>query len=453
MLRVLPVIAAMCLAACAGGESQIRRALAAGSGTIQLPPGVIEITSELVIPDGTRDLEIVGAPEGTVLRAADSFEGRALLVCRRGSNIRLRNFAMDGNREALELPLGLPPSDVAFADFYPTNGVLADEVTSLTVSEMEFRNIVNFAILVARSKEVAIEAIHVRDSGSHDSNSRNNTTGGVLIEEGTAGFTVRDSRFENVLGNGVWTHSMYTSPRNRDGLISGNRFEDLARDAIQVGHATNVRVERNTGMRIGYPVAAVDVERGALPVAIDTAGNVDQTIYAENRFEEINGKCIDLDGFHHGEVRENHCTNRGSADDYPYGHFGIVMNNANPDMQSEEIVIEGNVIDGTIFGGVFVIGSGHRIIGNRLLNLNKAGCNESAAKYGCSFFPGEPDLLQTGIYLGQRAERPALATDNIVEGNIISGHRMATRCIGLAPAVTATSNEIGENRCSDGGSE
>ena len=44
-------------------------------------------------------------------------------------------------------------------------------------------------------------------------------------------------------GNGIWTHSISASPRNRDGLIAGNRFEELARDAIQVGHATNVRVE------------------------------------------------------------------------------------------------------------------------------------------------------------------------------------------------------------------
>jgi hypothetical protein len=57
----------------------------------------------------------------------------------------------------------------------------------------------------------------------------------------------------------------------------------------------------------------VDVEGGGIPVAIDTAGNVDQTVYAGNRFEEVNGKCIDLDCFHHGEVSHNSCVNRGSG--------------------------------------------------------------------------------------------------------------------------------------------
>ena len=85
----------------------------------------------------------------------------------------------------------------------------------------------------------------------------------------------------------------------------------------------------------------MDVEGGGIPVAIDTAGNVDRSVYAGNRFEEVNGKCIDLDGFHHGEVRDNACVNRGSADDYPHGHYGIVFNNSNPDMQSEDVTVSG----------------------------------------------------------------------------------------------------------------
>src|SRR5262249_28820617 len=158
-------------------------------------------------------------------------------------------------------------------------------------------------------------------------NGRNNTSGGILLEEGTTRFTVRDSRFMNIRGNGVWTHSMYTSPRNSDGLIAGNRFEQIARDAIQVGHATRVRVERNTGIKIGYPLEEIDAEGGGTPVAIDTSGNVDASSYTGNRFEEINGKCIDLDGFHDGLIARNTCINKGKAEDYPWGHFAIVMNN------------------------------------------------------------------------------------------------------------------------------
>ena len=76
-----------------------------------------------------------------------------------------------------------------------------------------------------------------------------------------------------------------------------------------------------------FPSDLVDVENGGTPVGIDTAGNVEQSIYEHNRFEEIDGKCIDLDGFHDGAVRGNTCINRRPPEDYPFGHFGIVFNN------------------------------------------------------------------------------------------------------------------------------
>ena len=145
------------------------------------------------------------------------------------------------------------------------------------------------------------------------------------------------------------------------GRITGNRFLTIGRDAIQVGHATEVRVDHNTGSRIGYPFNVVDIEGGGMPVAIDTAGNVDKSVYEKNEFNEINGKCIDLDGFHHGDVLANTCTKQTCGRRYPYGHFGIVFNNTNPDMQSEEMRLIGNVIDGTKYGGIFVIGRRHTI--------------------------------------------------------------------------------------------
>jgi len=114
----------------------------------------------------------------------------------------------------------------------------------------------------------------------------------------------------------------------------------------------------------------VDIENLATPVAIDTAGNVDASSYDGNRFQEIDGKCIDLDGFHDGEVRANQCINRHGPAAYRYGHYGITMNNANPDMRSQNIRLLDNLIDGTLYGGIFVIGSGHTIARNRLLRLD-----------------------------------------------------------------------------------
>ena len=84
---------------------------------------------------------------------------------------------------------------------------------------------------------------------------------------------------------------------------------------------------------------------------------------------------------------------------------------------------------------------------NRLLNLNLAHCNEEAAKFGCYYAPGEPAMLSSGIYLGQRAERPAPARGNLVEDNEITGFKMAQRCIGGAPAILPEWNTVRRNRC------
>lgn len=448
-----PVLAVimLCSAGCGGpsGEVGLRRALERTSGVVVLPAGTVEITSEIRLPANSRDLEIRGADSGTTVRASDKFKGRALFVVGSGSKVRFRNFTADGNRAALAKPAGLPPYDVPFDRFTEANGILADGVEGLGVDGVRFREIAGFAILVARSRDIAIENVEVEWSGSRNGKGRNNTTGGILLEEGTSGFRVENCTFREVLGNGIWTHSLYPSPRNANGLIRRNRFETIGRDAIQVGHATNIRVENNIGRRIGFPFEAVDTEGMGTPVGVDTAGNVDRSTYTGNRFEEVNGKCIDLDGFHHGEVTRNTCVNRGKAEDYPLGNFGIAMNNTNPDMESEEILVAENEIDGGKFGGIFAIGRNHQIVRNRMRNLNLARCNETAAVFGCLYLPDEPDFLRSGIYLARRAERPAIARGIVIEDNLITGYKMKTRCIGAAPGVSLHGNRIGRNDCRD----
>jgi hypothetical protein len=272
----------------------------------------------------------------------------------------------------------------------------------------------------------------VADSGSRNPAGRNNTTGGILLEEGTSDFRVTRCEVRNIRGNGIWTHSLYTSARNARGVFAENRFDTIGRDALQVGHATEVRVEGNTGTRIGFPEEAVDVEGRAIPVGVDTAGNVDRSIYARNQFFGINGKCIDLDGFHDGEVSRNVCIDVAGD--------GIVMNNANPDMQSRNVRIEDNLLDGVKYRGIFVIGEGHVIRRNRLLNLNTAHC-------GCYYTAGEPDMFRSGIYLGRGAERPAPARGNRIEENEITGYQMDRRCIGRAPGIAPDWNTLRDNRC------
>ena len=175
----------------------------------------------------------------------------------------------------------------------------------------------------------------------------------------------------------------------------------IGRDAIQVGHATEVRVDDNTGSRIGYPVSVVDMEGGGMPVAIDTAGNVDKSVYEENRISR--------------DQRQVHRSRWLPSRRHPWKHLhgtsfprssirmvtsGSFSTTPIRTCNRKKIRVIGNVIDGTKFGGIFVIGRGHTIQNNQLLRLNMAGCNESHSKFGCIYNAKEPDVLQTGIYLG-----------------------------------------------------
>jgi hypothetical protein len=396
---------------------------------VQLSAGVVELHAELVVEGPAR---VQGASVGTTLRAAPDFHGRALVVAR-GSHVTLSGFSLDGNRDTVggATRTGLPPSNRPFAEFTVDNGILADGCSHLAMRGLRLRNVAGFAVLVSRSRDVALDGLEVSDSGSLNPEGRNNATGGILLEEGTAGFRVAHCRFRNILGNGVWTHSLYTSPRNADGLIAWNSFFGIGRDAVQVGHATNIRVLANAGGRIGYPEKIVE----DIPVAIDTAGNVDHTVYAHNRFAEINGKCIDLDGFHDGAVEDNDC--------HEMANFAIVFNDSNPDMHSRNVRVTGNRIDGARYGGIFVIGEGHTIADNQLTDLNTARCGP------CYYLPDQPDMLRSGIYLAKGVSRSSPARANRIEENLITGFGMDRRCVVSAPGIPPDWNVVRGNVCRD----
>jgi hypothetical protein len=438
------------LAGCARSpESRLRELLAAQkTGVIHLPAGVVDVTSELVLAPGAHDLEFAGS--GTLLKASPGFHGRALLVAEGVRNLRLHDFSVDGGRDqTFGAPLEMAPPENAFRVWYPDNGLLFDRVDGLEIATVRFAHVRNFPILVSRSSGVKITGVTVEDSGSLNARRRNNLSGGILIEEGSARFEVRESVFRRIAGNALWTHSLFTSPRLQDGVFADNRFDTIGRDAIQVGHATRVRVEDNSGTRIGFPGELIDAENGGTPVAIDTAGNVDASVYAGNRFEEVNGKCIDLDGFHDGAVRRNECVNRKRPEDYPFGHVGIVMNNTNPDAHSQNIEISDNLMDGMKYGGLFLMGSGHRVTGNRFVHLNTAGCHESAPKFTCVYKRDEPKMLESGIYLGRGVARSESTRGNVIRDNVIGGHKMKQRCIAAGPGVSLQANTVGPNDCSD----
>jgi len=447
---VVAAIALMCWPppATSSAEAVIRRAMRTGA-TIELPAGVTEIRSEIDIPPDVADLEIRGAPSGTTLRASDHFQGRTVFRCERASHVRFVNFTIDGNRAALECRSGLPGFSTPFTRFTIGNGILAVDVASLKIANLTFLNIPGFAILVSRSHDVSIENVHVSDSGSRTPAGANNATGGILLEEGTRDFTVTHCDLRNVRGNGIWTHSLATALQNRNGLIGWNHFEQIGRDAIQVGHGAHIRVEDNSGSEIGYPLEAVDMDDLATPVAIDTAGDTAYSEYSRNQFSEVNGKCLDLDGFHDGLVRGNVCTNHYGPEHYPYGNIGIVFNNTDTSMRSQGIELEDNTLDGTLFSGVFVIGEHHHIAHNHLRRMNLAHCDGRSAKFGCNYAPDQPGLLRSGIYLASGGAHPSPARSNVIQDNEISGFGMSVNCIHAAPGVVIAVNDVSGNVCKD----
>src|SRR6185369_10938348 len=151
---VAALLAAVLLAGCSESpEARLRKTLATQTtGVIQLPRGLVEISSELKLASDAHDLEIIG--EATMLKASDQFQGRAVMVLEGAQRIRLHDFAIDGNRERLARPLDMAPPENAFRVWYPSNGLLADRVEGLEAAGLFLANIVNFPMLISRSKGV-----------------------------------------------------------------------------------------------------------------------------------------------------------------------------------------------------------------------------------------------------------------------------------------------------------
>ena len=111
----------------ASPDAQLRQALQTKTGAVALPAGEFEITRELTLPPDAHDLTIDGSK--TAIKAAATFRGRALIAIPGGTNIHITGLTLDGNRDAVSHPTGLPPSGTTFARFTPNNGILAENVT------------------------------------------------------------------------------------------------------------------------------------------------------------------------------------------------------------------------------------------------------------------------------------------------------------------------------------
>jgi hypothetical protein len=416
---------------------------------IQLAPGETHLKRPLEIPKSSLHIMIRGDPAGSTLVLDAAFKGSAAILVDAALDVSLSGFQIRGNRTSLKSDWYLPPVETAFADFYTDNGIVIRHSSHVTVRDVSFQSIRAFPVLINSSSEVTLDGIKIENSGTLNSAGRNNTTGGILLEEGVSKFEVRRSTINRITGTAIWTHSYGRSLRQSDGVIRDNEIGTVGRDAIQIGHATRIRVENNSGSALGFPADYVDVESQGFAVAIDTAGNVDHATYTNNRFTDVNGECIDLDGFHDGEVTDNSCINRKPSEAYPASHYGIAFGNNAPGVDSAGITITGNVLEGFAFGALFLAGSHNRIENNRFLDVNRTHCGTTPVNARCNYALDQPDLLRSGIYLSNNGGRVTETKDNTIRSNVISGFGMKDHCIAAGPGVLLSDNTISGNTCSD----
>jgi len=427
--------------------SDLRADLARGVGAVQLPAGETHLDRPLEVPPHAKNVTLRGHPTGSTLVLDAGFKGSAAIVVNGAYNVTLSGFTIRGNRTELNSDWYLPEHSEPFADYYSGNGILVRKTERLIVRGVQFRSIRAFPLLINASSHVLVESVDIQDCGTLDRAGRNNTTGGILLEEGVSAFQIRHANVARVTGNAIWTHSYNDSPRSSDGLIMGSTISTVGRDAIQIGHATKIRVENNNGSEIGFPAEYADLEHHGTPVALDTAGNVDYSFYTDNRFTGINGECINLDGFHDGQVTGNSCQNLKPIETYPALHYGIVFGNNNPAANPNNNVVSGNTMRGFAYGGAFVIGQNNRIENNRFEDLNLAHCGTSPVPARCAYALDQPDLLRSGIYLGSNGGRPATTVNNIIRNNTSSGFGIKEHCITAAPGVSLKKNTLANNTC------
>ena len=229
----------------AADDAALRKALTAKTGVVTLPSGEFEIAREIQLPGDAHDLEIRGS--NTTLKASNDFRGRALLAILNGKNIRIHDLSLDGNRDAVGRMFALPPFGTMYARFVPANGIVAENATSIEISNIKATRFAGFAVLINSSRGVKLHDIDVTAGGGFNAQRRNNGTGGIAIEEGTTDFQVIHCAFGTIRGNAL---TIRASDRGR---IFENEFRSIAREAIHGEHTTAVNIETITWSRSGFP--------------------------------------------------------------------------------------------------------------------------------------------------------------------------------------------------------
>src|SRR5438270_659728 len=138
-------------------------------------------------------------------------------------------LALDGNREAVGRLSGPPPAGTQFSRFVANNGILAEAVKGLEISDIQATYIAGFVVLVNGGSQVRIHDVEVTESGGFNVQRHNNGSGGILLEEGVSDFEITRCLFGKLRGNGIWLTSD-SLPITR-GRVAENEFSILSGSA------------------------------------------------------------------------------------------------------------------------------------------------------------------------------------------------------------------------------
>jgi hypothetical protein len=220
----------------------------------------------VVLPADAHDLDVRGS--GTTLKASENFRGRALLVVPAGRNIRVHDLSLDGDRDATGRMVQLPPQGTQYSRFLAGNGIVVEGVMGIEIFSVKATRMPAFAVLVNASHNVKLHEIEVSDSGGLNLQRRNNGTGGLALEEGSSDFEIRHCRFGGIRGTAV------TLRNTQHGVVGGNEFAMIARDAIRATDSVSVTMENNVMHQIGFPIEEVDARATCVTLDHVTSGEI-----------------------------------------------------------------------------------------------------------------------------------------------------------------------------------
>lgn len=336
-------------------ETLARKALTARTGTVTLPTGVIEISREIVVPADAHDLLIRAS--GTTLKASPAFRGRALLVLSGGLNISVRNLSLDGNRDAIGRMASLPPAGTMYSRVLANNGILAEGVTGLDITQVKAKNIAGFAVLINGGLGAKLTEIEITESGGYNAQHRNNRTGGIALEEGAADFEIRRCLIGGIRGSAITLRGV------KRGVIRENELNVLARDAVSAENVTAVTIRNNHAREIGYPTADFD----GSAVCFRLTRSADSIIEANTCTETLLGAAI-ISG-QRNRIAANHFTKLNAAHKETGGIYLEAGSSGN--------TLEGNEVEGPGMGvRCVVLAPGLNASANRVVRNE---CQDEAA--------------------------------------------------------------------------